>query len=99
MDQIKDRIRYNFMNDNHFEELKEAEILRDRLSLLSDISNYTGDYFSKEWVRKNVLHMTEDEIEEIKKQIDKEAEEEPQQQEPAEPPQQIDSNPQQTPSN
>jgi len=94
-DTIKDRIRYNFMNDNHFEELKEAEILRDRLSLLSDISNYTGDYFSKEWVRKNVLHMTEDEIEEIKKQIEVEAKEEPQV-EPAQPPEQIDSNPQQT---
>jgi hypothetical protein len=91
-DMIKDRIRYNFMNDNHFEELKEAEILRDRLSLLSDISNYTGDYFSKEWVRKNVLHMTEDEIEEIKKQIEVEAKEEPQV-EPAQPPEQIDSSP------
>ena len=92
-DLIKDRIRYNFMNDNHFEELKEAEILRDRLSLLSDISNYTGDYFSKEWVRKNVLHMSEDDIKEIKKQIEDEAKEEPPQDEPAaEPPGPLDSN-------
>lgn len=92
-DQIKDKIRYNFMNDNHFEELKETEILRDRLAILSDISNYTGDYFSKEWVRKNVLRMTEDDIEEIKKQMDTEAEEEPEEVPPSEPPQQIDSNP------
>jgi hypothetical protein len=91
-DLIKDKIRYNFMNDNHFEELIEAEILRDRLSILSDISNYTGDYFSKEWVRKNVLRMSEDDIEEIKKQIEAEVEEEP---EPVVPPQQIDSNPNQ----
>lgn len=92
-DLIKDRIRYNFMNDNHFEELKEAEILRDRLSLLSDISNYTGEYFSKEWIRKNVLHMSEDDIKEIKKQIEDEAKEEPQQDEPAaEPPGPLDSN-------
>lgn len=92
-DQIKDKIRYNFMNDNHFEELKETEILRDRLAILSDISNYTGTYFSKEWVRKNVLRMTEDEIEEIEKQMDTEAEEEPEEVPPSEPPQQIDSNP------
>lgn len=92
-DQIKDKIRYNFMNDNHFEELKETEILRDRLAILSDISNYTGDYFSKEWVRKNVLRMTEDDIEEIKKQMETEAEEEPEEVPPSEPPQQIDSNP------
>lgn len=92
-DHIKDKIRYNFMNDNHFEELKETEILRDRLAILSDISNYTGAYFSKEWVRKNVLRMTEDDIEEIKKQMDTEAEEEPEEVPPSEPPQQIDSNP------
>lgn len=92
-DQIKDKIRYNFMNDNHFEELKETEILRDRLAILADISNYTGAYFSKEWVRKNVLRMTEDDIEEIKKQMDTEAEEEPEEVPPSEPPQQIDSNP------
>jgi len=98
-DQIKDKLRYDFMTDNHFAELKEAEILRDRLSLLADISNYTGEYFSKEWVRKNVLHMSEDDIEEIKKQIDDEAEEEPQDETPAVPPQQIDSSPQQTQSN
>ena len=93
-DLIKDRIRYNFMNDNHFEELKEAEILRDRLSLLSDISNYTGEYFSKEWIRKNVLQMSEDDAKEIKKQIEDEAKEEPQQDEPdaAEPPVPLDSN-------
>ena len=92
-DQIKDKIRYNFMNDNHFEELKETEILRDRLAILADISNYTGAYFSKEWVRKNVLRMTEDDIEEIKKQMETEAEEEPEEVPPSEPPQQIDSNP------
>ena len=93
-DLIKDKIRYNFMNDNHFEELKEAEILRDRLSILADISNYTGDYFSKEWVRKNVLHMSEDDIEEIKKQIDQEVKDEPPVEQPATPPGPLDSNPQ-----
>ena len=93
---IRDKLRYNFMIDNHFDELQEAEILRDRMSLMDEISNYVGVYYSKEWVRKNVLHMTEDEIEEIKKQIDDEAEEEPEVV-PGQPPQPLDSN-QPTPS-
>lgn len=97
---IKEKLRYNFQLDNHFEELKQAEIIRDRLSVLADINNYVGDYYSKEWIRKNVLHMTEDEVEDIKKQIDKEAKEEPPEEpqaEPPGPPQQIDSNPQNEP--
>jgi hypothetical protein len=91
-DIIKDSIRYDFKLDNHFEELKQSEILRDRLSLLDQVNNYVGVYYSKDWVRKNVLHMSEDEIEEIEKQLKDEGEDEPQQDE-APPPQQIDSNP------
>jgi hypothetical protein len=91
--EIREKIRYNFQLDNHFEELKQAEILRDRIDVLTNVSNFVGDYYSKDWVRKNVLHMTEDEIEEMKKQIDTEAKEEPPVEPPAEPPAQIDSNP------
>jgi hypothetical protein len=98
---IKDKLRYNFQLDNHFEELKQAEIIRDRLSVLADINNYAGDYYSKAWIRKNVLHMSEDDIEDIKKEIDQEAKDEPpeenQQDEPGAVPQQIDSNPQNEP--
>jgi hypothetical protein len=90
---IKEGIRYNFMMDNHFDELKEAEILRDRLSLMDEVTNYVGVYYSKEWVRKNILRMTEDEIEEIQKQIDDEAEDEPEETPPGQPPQPLDSNP------
>ena len=91
-DIIKDSIRYDFKLDNHFEELKQSEILRDRVSLLDQVNNYVGVYYSKDWVRKNVLHMSEDEIEEIEKQLKDEGEDEPQPDE-APPPQQIDSNP------
>lgn len=91
-DLIKDSIRYDFQLDNHFEELKQSEILRDRVSLLDQVNNYVGVYYSKDWVRKNVLHMSEDEIEEIEKQLKDEGEDEPKQDE-ATPPQQIDSNP------
>jgi hypothetical protein len=75
--EIQQNLRYNFMQDNHFEELKQSEILRNRLELLREIDEYTGRYYSKEWVRKNILYMTEDDIEEIKKQIETEEKEEP----------------------
>jgi hypothetical protein len=92
-DTIKEKLRYDFQLDNHFEELKQAEIIRDRLDVLNNVSNYVGDYYSKEWVRKNILHMSEDEIEEIKKQIEDEAESEPAPPEQSAPPQPLDSNP------
>jgi len=75
--QIQANLRYDFMIDNHFEELKESEMLQNRLQILRDIDEYKGEYFSKEWIRKKVLFMTEDEIEEINKQIEVEKEEEP----------------------
>lgn len=77
-DKIQNNIRYDFMIDNHFEELKQAEILRERLSMLREVDEYTGNYYSKEWVRKNILQMNDDDINEMQEQIAKEAEEEPQ---------------------
>ena len=94
-DLIKDKIRYDYQLDNHFEELKQSEIIRDRMSVLDEVNNYVGVYYSKEWVRKNILHLSEDEIDEIKKQIEDEVEEEPETAPPEAPPQQIDSNPSQ----
>jgi hypothetical protein len=69
---IKEDISYDFINDMHFTELKEVEILKERLSILSDVDNYVGKYFSAAWVRKNVLRQTEDDIEEIDKQMEEE---------------------------
>lgn len=70
--EIKDYIRYDFMKDNYFEELKQMEILREKLSTLRDIEDNVGRYFSREWAQKNVLFMNDDDIKEMKKQIDKE---------------------------
>ena len=70
--EIKDKIRYDFMKDNYFEELKQAEILREKLSTLRDIEEQIGKYFSREWVIKNVLYMSDDDIKEMNKQIKKE---------------------------
>lgn len=75
--EIQQNLRYDYMLDNHFEELKNSEILQNRLQLLRDIDDYTGKYYSKKWVRKNVLQMTEDEIEEIDDEMDEEQESEP----------------------
>jgi len=69
---IRDLIRYDFMKDNYFEELKQMEILREKISTLRDIEENVGRYFSREWVQKNVLFMNEDDIKEMQKVIDKE---------------------------
>jgi hypothetical protein len=67
---IQAALRYDFMVDNHFDELKTSEMLRERLGLLRDIDDYVGKYYSSDWVRKNVLQMTENDIEKMKKQIE-----------------------------
>ena len=67
---IKENVSVDFIKDSHFTELKDAEILRERLDLLAQLDEYVGNYFSKDWVRKNILMQTEDEIQEIDKQID-----------------------------
>lgn len=71
-DEIKNKIKFKFAHDNYFAELKEQEILRERITLLRDIDDYSSMYYSHEWIRKNVLRQTEEEIEEIDKQIKKE---------------------------
>ena len=52
--------------------MRDAELLTQRLQSLSLIDPYVGRYYSKEWVNKNVLHLTDDELEEMKKQIESE---------------------------
>ena len=73
---IQDLLLYDFATDNHFTELKEAEILRERLDTLSQVSDYVGKYYSHEYIRKYVLRQTEDDIKSIDAQIGKEASEE-----------------------
>lgn len=73
-DDINKNIRFDYMKDNHFAELKDAEILNSRLTALQMIEPYIGKYYSVDWVRKNVLRLSEDQIEEIDKQIKDEEE-------------------------
>ena len=68
----KSNIIIEYARDNHFTELKDAEILRERIQTLEQIQQYVGEYYSKEWVMKNVLMFSDDEIENLQKQIDDE---------------------------
>ena len=70
---IKEHIQYDFMQDGYFAELKKAEILENKINSLQNIESYIGTFYSKEWVQKNVLNMTDNEIEEMQKQINQEA--------------------------
>jgi hypothetical protein len=69
---MRSDIAVDFIKDNHFSELKDAELLRERLGTLREIDEYAGRYYSVEWIRKNVLMQTEEDIEDIIKQIDDE---------------------------
>lgn len=66
------KIYVDFVTDNHFTELKESEMLRERINMLRDMQEYVGEYYSKDWVYKNVLKFNEDEIKMTQKQIKKE---------------------------
>jgi hypothetical protein len=74
-DRINDHIQYDFLYDNQFAELKESEMLNERLGLVATMEPYIGKYFSVEYLRKKVLRQTDQEIIDIDAQIEKEIEE------------------------
>jgi hypothetical protein len=70
--EMKEHIYYDFIKDNNFTELKDAELMKERLSLLSNVDPYTGRYFSQAWIQRNVLRLTDEEIKEMQEEIDEE---------------------------
>lgn len=76
-DAIRNDIRYEFARDNYYDELKQSEILRERMTTLRDIEDNIGKYYSREWVIRNILQMTEEEFIEMTDQMEKEKEEAP----------------------
>ena len=86
----KNDITVDFVRDNAFTELRDIEILRERIQTLDMVQQYVGEYYSKEWVQKNILMLSDEDVENMKKEIDGEAEaepeEEPQQEIPQEQP-------------
>ena len=71
-EQFKNDIQIDFVRDNHFTELKDSEILRERLSTMDQLSQYVGEYFSREWVMKSVMMMSDEDIEQMAKQVEAE---------------------------
>ena len=71
---VRDNLQYNFLADGHFAELKESEMLLERVRLADAMRDYIGKYYSVEYVRKNVLRQSQREIEDIDNQIRKEVE-------------------------
>jgi hypothetical protein len=71
---VRDSINYDFIQDGHFAELKNTEMMRERLQLANEMRDYIGKFYSVEYVRKNVLKQNAREREDIDKQIKKEIE-------------------------
>ena len=67
--EMKNDIYYEFAEDNHFSELKNAEVMRERLSLLNEIDSHVGKYFSSTYVRQFVLRQSEADMKLIDQQI------------------------------
>jgi len=71
---IEQYIRFDFQTDSYFTELKEYEILSERMNILRDVQDHIGDYYSRDWVRKNILRQTDKEIEQEDEKIVRERE-------------------------
>ena len=69
---LSDHIQYDFVYDNHFAELKETELLNERLGVVAALDPYVGKYFSLDYVRRNVLKQKDEEIIELDKQMKEE---------------------------
>ena len=69
---FKEEIYYDFIKDNNFTELREAELLQNRVQMVTMLDPYIGRYFSQKFVKKKVLQLTDEEIELMQKEIDEE---------------------------
>ena len=72
--ELKESIRFDFRKDNFFSEMKDAEILSGRIEQLNAITPFIGTYFSQNWVKRNVLKMTDEDIEEMAEEMEADAE-------------------------
>jgi len=77
----KNNIIVDYITDSHFSELKENEVIREKVQTLDMVSQYVGDYFTKDWVYRNILQYNDDDIKELEKAQEEKAPEPPQQEE------------------
>ena len=75
--EMQEHIQYDFLQDGHFTELKEAELLRERVEMLDIMQSYMGTFFSKEYVWKKVLRFNDGEVDDMLKQMKKEQDMDP----------------------
>ena len=75
---IRREMRFDYVTDSHFSELKQLEIFREKISAVNDVDPYLGKYFSTMWVKRNILKQTDKEIEDMHAEMmaDTEAEQE-----------------------
>ena len=66
-------LKFDFSKDNYFNELKEGEIIDNRINLARNLQDMIGKYYSQEWLRKNILQQSDDDIEEMDEQIAEES--------------------------
>ena len=71
-DEFREEIYYDYIKDNNFTELRDAELLRERVNTATMMEPFIGRYFSSTWVKKNVLQMTDEEIQKMQKEIEEE---------------------------
>lgn len=71
-EQIKYKLRFRYLHDNYFSELKESEILMERFNRVRDADDYAGKYVSHEWIRRHILRQSDEEYEEMDEQIEAE---------------------------
>ena len=71
---IQENLSYNYMKDGHYAEMRDMDVLRERLDILNSMEPYIGDYFSKEYVQKHVFRMSTEDISKMERQINKEPE-------------------------
>ena len=71
-ERMSDHIQYDFLYDNHFAELKDSELMQERLGLLATADPYIGKYYSVDYIRRKILRQTDDEIVEQDKLINAE---------------------------
>jgi hypothetical protein len=69
---VSQNIRFDFSSDSYFAESKNIEMLKERLSILRDVGDFSGKFFSEKWIRKTILQMTEQEADSMQDEINKE---------------------------
>ena len=72
----KEDIKVEYSRDNYFSELKESELLKERIQTLDMIQPHVGEYFTKEWVMKNILKLSEEDTKELDQEVDDENQDE-----------------------